>query len=255
MTDKKIYLLILFIIVSITFNVNAENYGGNLKIKMNKRPLTLNPIFSANQTEKKINKQIFDKLLILNSQGELSNNLTEFWESNAESTVFKFKLKENVYFHPYKLNGKEIKIEQRKVTAADWKWSFEYLTDPKNKSPYAGIFEKVVGYDDYQKQRANEITGIKVIDDYQLQINLKDSYAPFIYNLAKEAAVVMPKSAALEKNQKFSLNPIGTGPFKFKNFANNRIKLTKNQNYWKKTEQQNKLPYFCLLYTSPSPRD
>ncbi|KXS49487.1 MAG: family 5 extracellular solute-binding protein, partial [Halanaerobium sp. T82-1] len=126
MTNKKIYLLILFIIVSITFNVNAENYGGNLKIKMNKRPLTLNPIFSANQTEKNINKQIFDKLLILNSQGELSNNLIEFWESNAESTVFKFKLKKNVYFHPYKLNGKEIKIEQRKVTAADWKWSFEY---------------------------------------------------------------------------------------------------------------------------------
>lgn len=109
MTNKKIYLLILFIIVSITFNVNAENYGGNLKIKMNKRPLTLNPIFSANQTEKNINKQVFDKLLILNSQGELSNNLTEFWESNAESTVFKFKLKENVYFHPYKLNGKRDK--------------------------------------------------------------------------------------------------------------------------------------------------
>ncbi|OEG62210.1 MAG: hypothetical protein BHK79_04285 [Halanaerobium sp. MDAL1] len=243
MTNKKIYLLILFIIVSITFNVNAENYGGNLKIKMNKRPLTLNPIFSANQTEKNINKQIFDKLLILNSQGELSNNLIEFWESNAESTVFKFKLKKNVYFHPYKLNGKEIKIEQRKVTAADWKWSFEYLADPKNKSPYAGIFKKVVGYDDYQEQKSNEITGIKVIDDYQLQISLKDSYAPFIYNLAKEAAVVIPKKAVLESGQKFSLNPIGTGPFKFKNFANNRIKLTKNQNYWKKTEQQNKLPY------------
>ena len=115
MTDKKIYLLILFIIVSITFNVNAENYGGNLKIKMNKRPLTLNPIFSANQTEKKINKQIFDKLLILNSQGELSNNLTEFWESNAESTVFKFKLKKMYIFTLINLMEKRSKLSREKL--------------------------------------------------------------------------------------------------------------------------------------------
>jgi peptide/nickel transport system substrate-binding protein len=101
----------------------------------------------------------------------------------------------------------------------------------------------VVGYNDYQEQKADEISGIKILDDYQLQINLKDSYAPFIYNLVNEAAVVIPERAAVEANGNFSLNPIGTGPFKFNSFGNSKIQLTKNQNYWQNTAQQNKLPY------------
>lgn len=243
MLDKKIYLLILLIIISITFTVNAENYGGNLRVKFNKSPLTLNPIYSTSRIEKTINSQIFDRLLILNNQGELSNNLSESLEINTDATIFTFNLKKNVYFHPYQLNGREVDLEQRKVTAADWKWSFEYLADPNNKSPHSDLFEKVKGFNDYQAQKTDEISGIKVIDDYQLQISLKESFAPFIYNLAKEAAVVIPKRAVLESDQKFSLNPIGTGPFKFNSFTNNQIQLTKNQNYWKKTNQQNELPY------------
>jgi peptide/nickel transport system substrate-binding protein len=243
MTKTKIYLFILLIIISGTFTVSAENYDDALKVKINKRALTLNPIYSFNSTEKTINKQIFDNLLVFNSQGEVINNLTESWEINDDSTIFRFNLKKDIYFHPYKINGKEIPIEQRKVTASDWKWSFEYLTDPKNKSSYAENFQKVMGYDDYRQQKTNEISGIKVINDYQLEIELKNSYAPFIYNLMKEAAVVMPKQAVLNSEQKFSLAPVGTGAFKLKKFSNKKIVLIKNKNYWKNNNHQIKLPY------------
>ncbi|CCU78016.1 ABC peptide transporter, periplasmic binding protein [Halanaerobium saccharolyticum subsp. saccharolyticum DSM 6643] len=243
MKKIKIIILVLLIIITGVYTVNAENYGGDLKVKINKRPLNLNPIYSFNQTEKIINSQIFDKLLVLNNKGEIVNNLSKSWEINENSTVFSFILKKDVYFHPYKRDGKEIPLEQRKVTAEDWKWSFEYLANPENKSPNAEIFNKVLGYDDYRQQKEKEITGIRVIDDYQLEIELKKPYAPFIYNLVKEAAVVIPKQAVLNTDQNFALAPVGTGAFKLKEFLNNKIVLTENKNYWKNNYQKEKLPY------------
>jgi peptide/nickel transport system substrate-binding protein len=243
MRKTKICFLVLLIIITAAFTVSAENYGGDLKVKVNKRALNLNPIYSFNSTEQTINSQIFDKLLEFNSKGEIVNNLSESWEINEDSTVFRFILKKDVYFHPYQIDGKEMTVNQRKVTAEDWKWSFEYLADPKNKSPYAEIFKKVQGYDDYRQQKKKEIAGIRVIDDYQFEIELKSSYAPFIYNLMKEAAVVMPKQAVLNSDQNFALKPIGTGAFKLTDFLNNKIVLTKNKSYWQNNYQKEKLPY------------
>src|SRR6056297_1889423 len=136
MRKTKIYFLVLFIIITASFTVSAEKYGGDLKVKVNKRALNLNPIYSFNSTEQTINKQIFDKLLAFNSKGEIVNNLSQSWEINEDSTVFSFILKKDIYFHPYKIDGKEIAVDQRKVTAEDWKWSFEYLADPENRSPH-----------------------------------------------------------------------------------------------------------------------
>jgi peptide/nickel transport system substrate-binding protein len=229
--------------ILITSSVYAEKHGGEMKIKTNIMPLTLNPIHSTNRTEKTINRQIFDTLLVFNSKGEINNNLTTSWEINDDSTIFSFNLKENIYFQPYQINGKEVPLKEREVTAADWKWSFEYLSDPLNKSPHAKILKKVIGYDEYQQQKTDQIKGIKVLGKYQLEIHLEGSYAPFINNLTREAAVVMTKKAILNSDPKFSLKPVGTGPFKLDKFMNDFVKLTKYENYWKKGENQADLPY------------
>lgn len=243
MDKNKIFLFAILIIILIGFNVSAANYGGALKVKTNQRPLNLNPIYAANETEIMIKEQIFDKLLAYNQNGEIISNLAESWELNNDATVFRFDLKKDVYFHSYQIHEKESNLEKRKVTAEDWKWSFEYLVSPKNKSPYADLFEKVKGYDDYRQGKKDQIIGIKVLDQYQLEIELKEPYAPFIYNFLKEAAVVMPREAVLNRKQKFSLAPVGTGAFKYKNFVKNKIILEENNEYWKNNYQEKKLPF------------
>ncbi|TDO92101.1 peptide/nickel transport system substrate-binding protein [Halanaerobium saccharolyticum] len=239
----KISLLTILILFLILFPTNAANYGGNLKIKVEQRPFNLNPIYAANETALMINNQIFDTLISYNSQGKLTANLAESWQVNKDSTVYNFKLKKNIYFHSYKIKEGEVPLNERSVTAEDWKWSLEYLAAARNKSPYAELLAKIKGYDKFRQGKSKEIAGIRVLDTYNLEIELKQSYAPFIYNLAKRAAVVMPAEAVLNKDFNFSLTPVGTGPFKFGGFFKNKVTLLKNDNYWKNNYQDQNTPY------------
>jgi peptide/nickel transport system substrate-binding protein len=239
----KTFVLIILILILNLFTANAANYGGDLKIKVNLRPFNLNPIYADNETAHMINKQIFDTLVTYNKQGKLIANLAESWEVNEDSTVFNFKLKQNVYFHSYKMEGVEVPLNERSVTAEDWKWSLEYLAAASNKSPYAELLAKIKGYEQYRRGESNEIAGIRILDNYHLEIELKQSYAPFIYNLAKSAAVVMPAEAVRNNDFNFSLTPVGTGPFKYRSFVKNKVTLFKNDNYWKNNYQDQNIPY------------
>lgn len=239
----KIYIFIILILVLNLFSVSAANYGGDLKIKVDQRPFNLNPLYAASDTDLMIDRQLFDTLLSYNQQGEIVSNLAESWEISNDSTLFEFKLKEEVYFHPYKINGKEVELNERRVSAEDWKWSLEYLAAAQNKSPYAELLDKVKGFTEYRQGENDEITGIRVKDKYQLEIELKESYAPFINNLAKNAAVVMPARAVMSRDSNFSLAPVGTGPFRFDDFSEDTVKLLKNNNYWKNNYQEEELPY------------
>jgi len=241
--NSKIFIIFILILIVSTASVCAVNYGGDLKIKLNLRPFNLNPIYADNETELLINNQIFDTLVVYNNQEEITANLAESWEINPDSTTFKFQLKKYVYFHPYKINGKELRLSERELSAEDWKWSFEYLADPDNKSLYADLFSKVKGYDQYRQGESSEITGIRVKDKYQLEIELKESFAPFIYNLAREAAVVMPAEAVENRELNFSTAPVGTGAFMYHGFFKNKVTLLKNNNYWKNDYQKEIQPY------------
>lgn len=247
MNYKKIFLIITILVFLVTVNISAANFENSLKVKLEQRPFFLNPIYSANSSELMINREIFDSLLIYNNEGELINNLTEKWEINVDSTVFKFKLKENIYFHPYKIDGKEVSLAARELTAKDLKWSFEYLSSAQNKSPYSDLFKQVKGYDDYREGKTNEIKGMTVIDKYNFSIELERSYAPFIYKLANRAAVIIAEDAVLKRDEFFSLSPVGTGPFKFKKFLNDKLILTRNDNYWANQYHSKKLPYLKEL--------
>ncbi|RCW57418.1 peptide/nickel transport system substrate-binding protein [Halanaerobium sp. ST460_2HS_T2] len=242
MRYPKMILIIIMVLFIFSFTIQAANYGGELNIKLQQRPINLNPIYAANKAEKIISQQIFDSLVTLNAEGELIPNLAKTWEINNQARVFRFKLRENIYFHPFQINGALSSLSKRRVTAADWKWSLEYLAASENKSPYANLLNKVKGYEEYRQGRSKEISGIKILDDYLLEIELKESYAPFIYNLTENAAVVLPEQAVLN-NSKFFMEPIGTGAFVLNNFNPDQIILKKFDNYWKNNYRKERLPY------------
>lgn len=239
----KLLIFVIGLLVFISFSVSAVNYGGTLKIKNNLRPITLNPIYAEDKTALKVNKQIFEGLISYDENGNIIPLLAESWEISSDASSFIFNLKDNIYFQSMSKNSDLSKNQGREVRAEDWKFSFEYLADPDNKSSYAHLLEKVKGYQGFRSGNNSEITGIKVLDPYRLKIELEEAYYPFIYHLLEPALVVMPKEDLKSEDKNFALNPVGTGAFYLKEYKNDKILLEKNANYWQNDSSSNQLPY------------
>jgi peptide/nickel transport system substrate-binding protein/oligopeptide transport system substrate-binding protein len=124
---------------------------------------------------------------------------------------------------------------KRVVNACDFKYSFERILDPKNKSPNTWVFEKILGADDYMKGTVKDVEGIKVIDDYTLGIRLERPFPPFLSLLTMTAAYVVPREEVERSGPDFSSHPIGTGPFILKEWLPDRqIRIEKRKDYFDK---------------------
>jgi len=133
------------------------------------------------------------------------------WEVSDDQLTYTFNLRDDVRFH-----------DGEPLTAEDAKFSIEALIDPYNSSVLLG--------------RLNVITGVEVLDTYTFQVVLEQPYAPLITFLANTGAQILPKHLLEGEDllaTDFLNNPVGTGPFKFKEWAGgDHMTLVANEDYF-----------------------
>jgi oligopeptide transport system substrate-binding protein len=176
--------------------------GGTLSIYIGE-PSFLDPAMSFESEGIQVDNVLFDCLTKYDPLTlELLPSVAESWEGNADATVWTFTLKQGTKFH----NGRE-------VVAGDFKYGWERLSDPDLASNYGSFLAMIKGYEDYYAGTATEITGIKALDDYTLEVTCTESCAelPFIVAFADCAPV--PKEEVEGKEEAYALKPIGNGPF------------------------------------------
>ena len=167
------------------------------------------------------------------------------WEVHDGGTRFVFNLRKGVRFHATTEGGTPTANGGREVTAHDWVWSFNYICSPETNSPRAYFVDMIKGYAEYVAGEADSLAGVTALDDYTLQIETAYPFAPFIQVLTYNTFVVLPKED-IEKwgTADFNFHPVGTGPFKFEQWLQDeKIVLSRNENYWMKDEYGNQLPY------------
>jgi len=85
------------------------------------------------------------------------------------------------------------------------------------------------------RPRLNKVKSIEVIDNYTVRYNLKSWDSVFISDLAKDTYMVSPTAFEKHGEKWADLNPVGTGPFKFKKYKRNTfVSFEKFDGYWKK---------------------
>ncbi|MFO8061282.1 MAG: ABC transporter substrate-binding protein, partial [Bacillota bacterium] len=124
---------------------------------------------------------IFDGLVYLSEDGVEEPAVAESWDVSPDGLVYTFHLREGVVFH----HGRE-------VTAHDVKWSLERAMDPGMESPHMMRFESVVGANEYIAGEADEVTGLRVIDDYTIEMELVGVDNLFIRELTSIAGYILP---------------------------------------------------------------
>jgi peptide/nickel transport system substrate-binding protein len=147
--------------------------------------------------------------------------LAESWEISSDGLTYTFHLVRNATWH-----------DGVKFTSADVKFSFE---------------EIIYKYHPSGKVFLKQLDHIETPDDYTVVFKMKTPYPAFNSYLQNSYATIMAKHLYEGTNitqNPYNLNPIGTGPFKFKEFVSgDHVTLVRNENYWRKDALGRQLPY------------
>jgi peptide/nickel transport system substrate-binding protein len=206
-------LLILFYLEN---TIIEPRIGGEYREGIFGQPRYINPVLSqTNDTDRDLVQLIYSSLFKYDNQGNLITDLAERYEIGEEGLVYTVFLKENVYWH----NGE-------KFSADDVIFTIKTIQDPEYNSPLRNIWLGVE---------------IEKIDEFTVSFKLSSIYANFLHNLT---VGILPKHLwAGISGQNFplavyNLKPIGSGPYKFEEFAKNEegqiesMELTYNENFY-----------------------
>ena len=206
---------------------------------------SLDPAFARNQANSWAVSQLFNGLMELDSTLLPVPALARRYGISPDGRTYNFVLRPGVRFHDSDVfaSGKG-----RKVTAADFVYSFKRILDPATASSGGWIFRgKVLEKPD----GSISDTAFVAANDSTLRIHLKEPFIPFLGILTMPYAYVVPHEAVEKYGKDFREHPVGTGPFRFKLWDEGNILLyERNPNYWRTDQQGRKLPYLDAVAVS-----
>ncbi len=183
---------------------------------------SLDPAFARDQSIIWATNQLFNGLVQLNDHLKVEPCIARHWEISGDGLTYTFHLRKDVFFH----NSPAFPGNKgRPVTANDFVYSFNRITDPHTASPGAWVFNLVkVENGDYS---------FRAPDDSTLIIELSKPFPPFLGILSMQYCSVVPKEAVDHFGNEFNRNPVGSGPFVFKIWKEGvKLVLTRNPDYF-----------------------
>lgn len=195
---------------------------------------SLDPAFARNPQNIWPIQQLFNGLVQLDRNLNVVPEIASHWEIDSLGTTYTFFLKEDIFFHKADQFGPK---KTRAVTAHDFAYSFDRLTDPAVGSPGGWVLQQVESY--------------QAIDQHTFQIKLKQTFPAFLSLLSMRYCAVVPKEVVEDPQHEFRKHPIGTGPFKFKAWEEDiKLVLRKNTLYFERDDQGKPLPYLEAIAIS-----
>lgn len=224
-------------------------YGGTLRMSHNDYLKSVYPPSVIDIYSNNVSSQVFEGLVKLNVRDmAVIPSLAEKWEIDSTGLVYTFFLKKGVKFHNDACfpNGKG-----REMKAKDVKFSIENLCkqNPDNVLFDITLKNKLLGANKYYEASSDgktpsfDLEGVKIIDDYTIQLALESPNSSFLYILSMPALGILPREGVEKYGSKVT---IGTGPFfipKGENISGDKFHLVKNSEYHGVDSLGNKLPF------------
>jgi peptide/nickel transport system substrate-binding protein len=189
----------------------AQKRGGTMHALINPEPPILAVGIVSNTPTQTVGGKIFSALLTYSFDLKPIPNLAESYDISADGKTYTFKLRKGVKWH----DGKPF-------SADDVVFSFTKLlpeVNPRARINFARV-EKVTAPD------ADTVV-----------LELKDPFPPFIYAFDVATAPILPKhvyDGTDYRANPANNNPIGTGPFKLKEWKKGSyIHLVRHEEYFK----------------------
>jgi oligopeptide transport system substrate-binding protein len=185
-------------------------------------PWTLDPALCGDATSHQYIVQIFSGLVRLGDNLEPVPDIAEYWELSPDGTTYSFHLREDVFFH-----------DGRQVTADDFKYSWERACWPQTGSQTASTYlGDIVGVKEVISGAATEISGVRVLDDFTLEVTIDSPKSYFLSKLTYPTAYVVDRNQ-VESGVGWWRQPNGTGPFTLNQWDTGQVlSLGRNELYY-----------------------
>lgn len=186
-------------------------------------PPHLDPALSDDGTSHRYVNEIFSGLVRLGENLEVRPDIATDWDISEDGTVYTFHLRDDVRFQ-----------DGQPMTAHDFKYSIERACDPKlgatTPSMYLG---DIIGVKEVLAGEADEVSGVRVLDDYTLEITIDAPKSYFLAKLTYPTSYVVNQETIEEWGDDWERHPNGTGPFRLALWVEDeQIILVRNDHYY-----------------------
>ena len=182
-----------------------------LRFGLAEDPDILDPTLARTFVGRIVFAALCDKLFDIDEKLDIVPQLATGYEWSADRKTLTIKLRKDVTFH-----------DGEKLDAAAVKFNIE-----RHKT-MAGS---------NRRGELAPVTGVDVVDDSTVRLNLSAPFAPLLAQLADRAGMMVSPKAAQAEGDKFGSKPVCSGPFRLvERVAQDRIVLERYPNYWNKGE-------------------
>jgi oligopeptide transport system substrate-binding protein len=191
-----------------------------LRVNVEADPAQMDPITYSELVSYQVLEQIYEGLTAITPDGRAVPALATSWTPLQTGYGFRFKLRDGVKFH-----------SGRPFTAKDVKYTFEQLLKPGSRGGLSAQFlGNVVGAAELKAGTANELAGVKIVDDHTIDVSFTKPDVLFpIYEI-----FIMDSGIVAEQGAEWMTKvDAGTGPFTFKQWRRGTaVDLAANPGYW-----------------------
>lgn len=200
-----------------------------LQAVMSEEATDLIPFTTGQQGKGHVFQAIFMPLLEPDNNKVIYSKILDNWEISDDATTVTFTLNPDIQWS-----------DGTPMTSADVAWSLEAYLD-NNISNWAERIGGVVGQEEYVNGEADSISGITIVDDYTVTLDLVNPDGSYLNNIAARAEDLpilpshilgdVPHSELLD-NEFWTTFPVTSGPYKFVNFEEGQfVEMERNDNW------------------------
>lgn len=251
MLRKLICLLLSLILILTCFTACGEIEGADagLVFPIDRDPEYLDPQIISFSGSRNIILNCFEGLVALNANGEIVPASAESWEISDGGLTYTFHIRQDCKWRVSIYAGPLIGMSSKEtnslpVTAHDFAFGLKRALLPETKSPVAKALYCI---ENAEKVNAGKMSakklGIKVLDDYTLQIKLEKNDPDFLFTLLEPGCMPCNETFFEATGGRYGLAVkylIYNGPFYINNWADDTsVSIRKNTLYY---DSENVLP-------------
>lgn len=193
-------------------SLDPPRSGGSYRFPLMGNPSSLDPHYIKDQFGVAVVQQIFDGLVQFSPYLMVLPSLAETWQVENQGKTYRFILRKDARFH----NG-------RPVTVEDVVFSIRRLLRVDPPPAIIPHLLKISGARDYKKHKSDKIEGLQPLNEHVLLVKLEEPHTPFLTALGMYQAKIIPKAEATRLGNRFGQNPVGSGPFRFVSWEENKL--------------------------------